>query len=436
MRFTSTRDKSLNSSFKHAILDCMPQDGGLFVPDGNADLRRWILYTNENTSFASIAGTLTLACINDEYSPIICETIATRAFPFEPRLSQLDENLFMLDLYHGPTGSHRDFGIAYLVSCLETILTMENRHAIILDVTTGEHGAILSRELRNTKNLKSILIYPKGKVHGLSETDYVWNGGNIYPVEFDGDEEECRKVIKEIFSDRDIVEKYNLTVSNTANIGRLMPQAFFYTFAFSRLKNKVCSDIYYAQAPGNYGNLLAGLYSWRLSLPVSGFIVPTTKELTVNENGYPEIADYLTELSKRPSVNPAEPSNLERLEDFFAGYSAMIKSFVYPAKISTAQTEDACRELSKKYGIFSDRHTASAYAAALAQKELTDEDGGAVVLVARDHPAYAKDFIQQCTGETIQVPEEIKAVQSPVNLSRPLAKNKEDIERILKEINF
>src|SRR5574344_686264 len=156
MRFTSTRNKNINKSFAQAIMDCMPEDGGLYVPEGTADLRRWILYTNENTSFASIAGALTSACINDEYSPIICETIATKAFPFEPKMTQLADNLFNLELYHGPTGCHRDFGVSYLTACLDTILTMENKTATFLDVTTGEHGVILARELRGKKNIKSV----------------------------------------------------------------------------------------------------------------------------------------------------------------------------------------------------------------------------------------------------------------------------------------
>ena len=257
MRFTSTRDKNLDSGFLNAILDALPSDGGLYVPEGNANLRRWILYMDERTPFSSIAGALTSACINDEFSPIICETIVTHAFPFEPKVKQLDENLFTMELFNGPTGCHRDFGISYLVSCLETISILQDRKPILLDITTGKHGAILSHVMREKKNIKSILVYPKGQLRGLSEKDFIWNGGNIFPVEADGDEELCRKLVREILSERSLVEKYTLTISTTANIGRLLPHSFFYTYAFSRLKKKVSGDIYYALAPGNYSNLVA-----------------------------------------------------------------------------------------------------------------------------------------------------------------------------------
>ena len=158
MKFTSTRDSSVSVNFSQAVLDCMPQDGGLYIPQDFADLRRWILYTNENTTFASIAGALTSAFINNEFSPIICETIATKAFPFSPKLRKIDERLFTLELYHTPTGSHKEFGISYLVNCLETILTMKGSTATFLDASVGELGASLARVIRGKKNIKAVLL--------------------------------------------------------------------------------------------------------------------------------------------------------------------------------------------------------------------------------------------------------------------------------------
>jgi len=434
MRFTSTRDKTVDTSFLQAVLDCMPADGGLYVPEGNADLRRWILYTNESTTFDSIAGALTSACINTEFSPIICETIATKAFPFEPKLKRLDDNLFTLELFNGPTGSHRDFGVSYMSACLETILTLNGKTATFLDLTRGPHGASLAKALRGSKKLKSVLLYPKGTVRGLSESDFVWNGGNIYPIEIDGDLKYCRALIQEIFSDRALVQKFSLTASTTANIGRLLPQAFFYTYAFSRLKEKVSGDIYYAMAPGNYSNLVAGLYSWRLCLPLRGFIVPTSGALGADVKGFPIITDAMVSVKDRPPVNASDPSNLERLEDFFTDYSAMIRSFVYPAKVDEAATESAAKELYKKYDLISDQETAAAYGAVQKRKDLIDGSGDAVVLIQRDHPAYSSGFVQKSLGERIEVPQTIQEVLKPFDLNRPLAKTKEELVKILEQI--
>ena len=434
MRLTSTRDKTVNSSFANAIKNCMPDDGGLYVPDGTANLRRWILYTNEQTSFCSIAGALTSAFINNEYSPIICETIATKAFPFEPVLKQLDEKLFVLELFHGPTKCSRDFGVSYLVAMLETTLQLENKKALLLDYTTGEHGAILAKSLKNKKHLKSVLVYPKGKICGLSEEDFVWNGGNIYPVEFDGDGEGGHKIIKEIFDNKELAQKLHLTVSTTANIGRLIPQTFFFTYAFSRLKNKVSGDIFYALDPENYGNLVAGLYSWKLSLPVTGFILPTTPQLTLDAIGNPIITDSVVPVEQRTTADASDPSNLERLEDFFSHYAPMMKTFVHASNVSEKETEDATKELFMKYKRYAGYNTAKTYAAALKNQNLADEDGGAIVLFDRFHPGYSADYIKQTIGEKIEIPQEIENLRKIIKTEKNPVRTSGELIKILESL--
>ena len=193
MKFVSTRNNENIVGFKEAILNCMPSDGGLYVPYEPEDLRSWILYADENTSFANLAGTLTSGLINREFSPLICEAIATRAFTFEPKVKKLDENLFLLELYHGPTGTFKDFGTSYLASALETILQYTEEKSILLDATTGELGACMAAALRGKTRVKSVLLYPKGKIRGIEESDLVWNGGNIYPIEVDGTEADCMR---------------------------------------------------------------------------------------------------------------------------------------------------------------------------------------------------------------------------------------------------
>ncbi len=400
MQFVSTRDSANVVGFSRALLDCMPVDGGLYVPYKSEDLRKWILYADENTSFANLAGTLTSALINTEFSPIICEAIATDAFRFSPVVRQLDDTLFVLELFHGPTGTFKDFGVSYLASALETVLRMRGEKAILLDATTGELGACMAHALRGKQLVKAVLLAPKGTLRGIEPSDFVWNGGNIYPVEVDGTEDDCRNIIRKIFSRRELVEKYHLTVANTANIGRLLPQAFFYTFAFSRIKRFVSGDIFYALAAGNYGNLVSGLYGWRLALPVNGFILPATDNLRFDAENHAMLMDSFVPLQRRSHADPADPSNLERLEHIFKANALMLRSFVYPAVVQEKKIEDACRDLFVKYKVYADKDTSSAYAAALLRNDITDNDGGSTVIVARDNPCFDAQFIQRNLGES------------------------------------
>lgn len=438
MKFFSTRDSNNKAGFKKAVLDCMPSDGGLYVPEDSVDLRRWILYADENTSFSSLAGALTSAMINDEFSPIICETIATRAFKNNPEFRQLDENLFLLELYNGATGTFKDYGVSYLTATLETILQIDGEKAILLDATTGELGACMAKAMKDKKLLKSVLLCPKGSLRGMDESDFVWNGGNLFPVEVDGTIEDCRNLVRRIFASRELVEKYHLTVANTANIGRLLPQAFFYTYAFSRLKKTVNGDIYYAFSAGNYGNLISGLYGWRFSLPVNGFIVPSSTNLCLDAKGNCMVTDSLLPVNERLAADPASPSNIERLEQVFKANSLMMRSFVFPAQVSEDDIDDACKELFMKYKVYADHDTSAAYAAACRRSDVTDGGDGAVVLVARDAPSIDEQFLKHNLGECPEKTANVASAFKPVSLDRPVISpdGSESLVSILNSLNL
>ena len=433
MIFTSTRNDKLEVSFSRAVKDCLPEDGGVFVPSANAfeDLRRWIYYINEQTSFTSIAGTLTSAFMQNEFSPIICQTIAEKAFPFSPVITQLDENLFNLELYHGYTGCYRDFGVSYLCSYLETTHELNGGNSVFVDFTHGELGTLLAKVLRGKKHIKAVLVYEKGSVRGLEEQDYMWNGGNILPLEMEGSEDQIKAQIAKLFSDKEFVAEHKLTLANTTNVCRLMAQVFHFPYAFAQIKNKVDGDIFYSMEAGNYGMLAAGLYSWRFALPVNGFYVPATPALGTDAAGYAQILDSFVSLKKRDGADPVFPANIERLETFFGSNSLMIRNFVFPQAVNERNREKAAKELFIKYGVFADPGTASAYAAA---KESPNFDEGgeadsALVLVSQNHPALSSSYCRHVIGETPSIPDNIAAILKPVRLDHDVIKGTDELKK-------
>ena len=432
MLFTSTRNNNLKVLFSKAVKDCIPSDGGVFVPDSSSieDLRRWIYYIDEKTTFKSIAGTLSLAFYNDEFSPIICETIANSAFPFEPKVVQLDDNLFHMQLFNGYTGCHRDFGVSYLCSYLETTHTLNGGNTVFLDFTHGELGALLAKVLRDKKHIKAVLVYKKGTVRGLCEKDLIWNGGNILPVEMDGSEEQIKKEIKEIFDDKEFSDKFNLSIANTTNICRLISQVFYFPYAFAQIKHKINGDIFYSLDSDNYSTLIAGLYSWRFALPLNGFYVPATKELDFDLYSNEII---LEQKKKNMNVNLMRPANIERLESFFGKNKMMMKNFVFPVQVSEKNREIAAKELYRKYGVFADKGTASAYAAIMQnQDEVYDEDG-AFVLISQNHPSLSSDYIRHVVGEVPQMPENIKETLKPYRLDKAILTNSPELKKLISE---
>ena len=435
MKFVSTRNINNVVSFADAITNCVSPDGGLYVPAYADDLGPWIYYSNDSTSFASMAGALTSALIKDEFSPIISEAIATGAFPFSPVLKQLDESLYELDLFTGPTGSHKDFGVSYLLACLEYTLLMQEKKAIVVAVSNGEIGSCVSYAMKGKKHIKALLLYAKGKMRGFEESDCVWNGGNIYPVEVDGTLDDCNNLVKQLFSNTDLVSQFGLTVANTMNIGRLLPQTFFYMYAFSRLKNKVFGDIFYAMAPGNYGNLVAGLYGWKFSLPVHGFITECTPALNLDSMGQCQLLDSLVPMHKRKPCDPGSPSNLERLEEVFFANPAVLKGMVFPSSVTKDEKIKSAKELYMKYGILADFSTAGAYAAAKKHTEANDTEDSAIVLVYRDHPCFRKDEILFCCGESPKTPDYILPLLNVIPAKKQIKPNIDAVVDILKEMD-
>lgn len=434
MEFTSTRNSSLSVPFSKAVRDCIPEDGGVFVPSSIEDLRRWVNFIDEDTSFTSIAGSLTSALMHEEFSPIICETISTKAFPVSPVVSQLDDNLFFMDLYHGFTGYHRDYGVSYLVSYLEYTLQLSGGSAIILDYSNGSLGALMNQLLKGKKNIKAVLVSKKGAIRGIDEESLAWNGGNIYPIEMEGSEAEIRADISKVFSDREFVKAKNLTVANTTNVCRLLSQLFFFPYSFAQIKNKVDGDIYYSMDAGNYGTLVAGLYSWRFALPVNGFLIPSTPALARSPSGNPVLLDSMVNINNRSEINPTLPANLERLEAFFGQNELMMRNFVFPIDISERQREKAAKELFMKYGVFADRSTANAYAAIKEAREYDLDEDCSVVLTAFNDPCLDAEYCRHVLGEAPEMPENIKKTMRPVEINRPLLKSAEDLRKVIESL--
>ena len=247
----------------------------------------------------------------------------------------------------------------------------------------------------------------------------------------EGSEAEIKAAISEVFADREFVQANGLTVANTTNVCRLLGQIFFFPYSFAQVKNKFNGEFYYAMGAGNYGSLIAGLYSWRFALPVSGFYVPSTPSLARSANGNPVVLDSLVDLKARGEANPAVPANLERLESFFGKNEMMMRNFIFPYDVTEAQRDAAAKELYMKYGIFADKDTASAYAVVKENcSEVYDEDG-AFILTAYNHPSLSSDYCRHVIGEAPEMPEEIKASFVPVQLGRPVITTAEDLRKII-----
>ncbi len=432
MNIISTRNSDKCVSFFEAITKCMPKDGGLYIPAELVDLSPWIARINDNSNFASIAGTLTSAILQDEFSPVISERIAVTAFGnYSPRLRRLDENLFILELFHGPTGCHRDFGFLWLASVLEHILALQDDNAIVLATGTRKNGYSMANAFGDKKHLKTLLIHPKGYASGVPEKFLAENGGSIYSVECEGDLQTVENLIRSVYNDAELVQNYKLTLANTVNIGRLLPQIFFYVYAFARFRKKSVDEIYYALHSGNYGNLAAGLYAWKNSLSLNGFITDATVELSRDEDGECFCKTHETPVSMRQKTDPVSPSNIERVEQLFEISPAIMQSLIFAENVAESEYGKFIKKAYQQYGIMIDSSTAAAYGAAVKSGMLTNDSSETLVLISKDHPAYEADIVEAACGEPPKIPQYIAEIEKPIKNIKTIEPTKINIKNML-----
>lgn len=405
MQFRSTKSFSPLVSYKDAVLNCLPDDGGLYVPDQMQDFRQFFIHMDEKTSFnelvAAIAPSFFKGCIN----PVSASNVAQSAYNFEPELIKLDDGFSLLNLYNGPTGVFKDFGIAFISAVLEEVLGKDEQ-IMILSAARPDTGVSMAHAFSGRKGILLVLLYPSGQIHGLNPSAFVQNGGNIIPIQVKGTFDDCQRLVIETIMDRDFSGRYNITSANSINAGRLFPQIFYYLYAFTQIKNQLSGDFIFSVPSGNFGNLIAGLYAWKFGLPVNGFIA------AMNTNN--SMGDYIQGkrfkpaplvFTKSPAMDVCFPINYERLASFYEEAPAVMRNMVYPVSVDDDLTVKTIKYVSDKYDVFIDPHTAVAFAAA--QKVIDGRGLGGhthSIVLATGHPARSVNVVEEAAGKSVKMP--------------------------------
>jgi threonine synthase len=271
----------------------------------------------------------------------------------------------------------------------------------------------MAHAFNRRKGICSVLVYPSGPIRGLDPASFVPNGGNIIPIQIKGTFDDCQRLINETIKDRKFAERYGVTSANAINAGRLLPQTFYYLYAFIKIKKHLSGDLLFSVPSGNFGNLIAGLYAWKFGMPVNGFIAAMNANNAFGDyiKGEPFIPQPLISTNS-PALDVSIPSNLDRLASFYEEAPAVMRNMVYPAAIDDERTLKTIEQAWKKYHIHIDPHTAVAFAAA-EQITASREWSGSVhtVVLATGHPAKEADMVHKASGETIAIPDHLQALQ-------------------------
>jgi threonine synthase len=420
MKFASVRGESPSVSFKDALFNGIAPDGGLYVPEYLPKLSATFLSRIENQSLHKI-GRMVASLFIKEIPSTNIQQIVEQAWNFQIPLIQLEENLFLLELFHGPTLAFKDVGARFMAHALSFFLREEQRDVTILVATSGDTGSAVAHGFFNVPHISVYILYPSGKISRLQEQQMTTLGGNIHAVEVDGTFDDCQQLVKETLADHEIVEAKNLTTANSINLGRLIPQVVYYVWAYAQWKQinpKSSIGPTVVVPSGNFGNLTAAVYAKWMGLHVEKFIAATNANDVVPE--YFRCGVY----QPRPSVQTysnamdvGDPSNLARLQKLYGNNIDRISKDIEAMSINDEETLSEIRSTYKRTQYILDPHTAVGVAAA--RKTLSNRKHQKVIVAATAHPAKFPEVINKAIGVDVTLPPSLQeALNKPKQSTR------------------
>lgn len=437
MHFTSTRKGTKTVNFTQAAFNGLAPDGGLYIPVERPNLTELFLSFKRNCSFNDVAGATADALFTPEIEPKTINRIIQRAFHFSPQIRIIDEQLSFLELYHGPTFAFKDFGAFFLASLMEELLIREDKRALVLVATSGDTGSAVANAFFGKKNITVILLYPSQRVSPLQEKQLTTLGGNIVALEVQGTFDDCQKMVKEAFKDNSLTKSFIVTSANSINCGRLIPQSFYYIYAFTQLDLQKKKSLIFCVPSGNFGNLTSGLYAWYWGLPVKQFIAATNINDVFPE--YLKSGIYTPRRSQdtlSTAMDVGNPSNSERLKALFKDDAKSMRQWIHGEVVEDGDTLAAISYVQNKYKLFVDPHTAVGFMASrryIAQARKSHRNMH-IVIVATAHPAKFRETVQKATGLQPPLPSRLKAILTLPKKSILLGNTKEELCEFLRTL--
>lgn len=405
----STRGKAPAVSFKEAVIAGLAPDGGLYVPS-KLDRRPDSFWSAlRGKSFHDIAIAVARELAGDEFDDATLTNLIRDALNFPVRIVELDKNLAVLELFHGPTFAFKDFGARTLARFMGQLQGPDP--LTVLVATSGDTGSAVAHAFLGVNGTRVVVMYPEGQVSAIQEAQFTTLGGNVTAIAVQGTFDDCQRLAKEAFADASLRSRVKLTSANSISLGRLVPQIFYY--AYAALQHSKSHPLVISVPSGNFGNLVAGVMAWKLGAPIHAFVAPTTVNDTVPR--YLDTGRVEPRASVRTLANAMDvgnPSNLERLQWLFNGDLKAMRSLISSNPHTDSDVKKAIAELYQKYEYVADPHTAIAYLGAKGRSH--------ALFLATAHPAKFREIVEPIIGVPVPLPDP---------LADALARNK-SVQRI------
>jgi len=420
MNYHSHSNVKLTASFGEALLASLAPDGGLYMPDAIPHFTPEQAARMGAMSFADCAAEVARYFVDDSFSNEDLADICRDAYDFPVPLKTLSgieldsatpelANEYILELFHGPTLAFKDFAARFMGRAASHLLTQSGEKRTILVATSGDTGGAIGHSFLRQKGIKVYILFPKGGVSAVQEKQLTTMGGarsNVKAIAVDGTFDDCQALVKEAFADRPLAQKHKLMSANSINVGRVIPQSFYYFWTSLQVKAAHPGmPIVYAIPSGNLGNLTGGLIARKMGAPIDRFVVGNN----VND----PFVEYLSTGKYKPrasvptlsnAMDIGRPNNFPRILDLFDMRYSEIEKVCWGASFSDDDTARHMRRIHLKTGYVMCPHTAVGH---LAMTKFSEDVTRPFIkmTVSTAHPAKFADDVSRILHEDIDLPE-------------------------------
>jgi len=412
MKLYSTNNHDLSIDFQTAVFNSMPLDKGLYMPAVIPALDADFIENLAQYSLPEIAYKVAYTLLNEDIPAEDLKALIDDAINFDAPVKQLNDDTYVLELFHGPSLAFKDFGARFMSRVMAYFLKDGEQLLDVLVATSGDTGGAVALGFLGVPNTRVTILYPKGKVSEIQELQLCSNGENIRAIEIDGTFDDCQALVKQAFADEDLNSKMRLTSANSINISRLIPQTFYYFNAVAQLLRQGKKDVVFSVPSGNFGNIAAGLLAFKMGLPVKRFIAATNANDTVPR--FLETGIYETRPSVQTYANAMDvgaPSNWVRIMELFQQDSVELKEMVKSYRYDDAETAQAIADIYRQFNYVACPHTAIAWLAIQAYEAAYSSETDTFVFLSTAHPCKFPDIIPEDIASAMDMPAQVEELK-------------------------
>ena len=432
MQYYSTNNPDHKVSLSEAVIKGLAPDNGLYMPERIPVLPEELIEKMSEMSFREIGYAVIGALFSEDLSEKQIHELVDHTLTFDAPIVKVEEDVYSLELFHGPTLAFKDFGARFCSKLMSMLVGEQSQKVRVLVATSGDTGSAVANGFLGVKGVEVIILFPKGKVSPLQEKQFTTLGQNITALEVDGVFDDCQTLVKQAFLDPELNQKLLLTSANSINIARWIPQCLYYFYSYSRLP-KGGKKVVFAVPSGNFGNIGAGILAQRMGLPIDRFVAATNVNKVVPEylHGFPFQAKPSVPTVSN-SMDVGNPSNFPRLQALYGGDEELFREHVKGYFYSDEQTVKAIQAV-QPFGYTLDPHGAVGY---LGLKDFLAENSGYVgVFLETAHPGKFRDVVEEALGEKLVLPERLAAFLQGEKQVIPMGKSFEEFKGFLERLD-